>query len=214
MTDAAGFSDLAGETPARLTELLRASVISGAAATAAAVEMLVTAYDGLLLRAPLIQQTIREHDGHVVVDWARLAKLARLMSGEPDAVDIPDLVELYQKVGLPANSRHVLTVIAALGNGEIGVRESIILASAFQHVALASNDWLSGVVDVEKPPPLSVSYTLTLHSGLVDRLHTAADATGRTPLHVIREALETSLPTGTEDLWPMPPPGRAQPDGR
>lgn len=201
--------DLAGQTSAQLTELLRASVISGAASTAAAVEMLVTSYDGRLLNAAPIRAAVQPFDGLVTVDWPRLAELARLMAvRDPAAVDEPVLA-IY-RAGLPANSRHVLATIAALGNGEIGVREAEVLATAFAHVALASHDWT--IADVTRArPPLSVSYTLTLPRGLADRLHAAAP--GREPVDVIRAAVEQWLTRLEKTSPPTLPPGRAQPDG-
>jgi hypothetical protein len=212
VTEPPGFNDLVGRTPAQLTELLRASVISGAASTAAAVEMLATSYDGRFLNATPIREAIGAHDGCVTVNWLRLAELAHLMTvHDPDAVDEPDLLAIY-RAGLPANSRHILAAIAALGNGEIGVREAEILATAYPHVALSSNDWTFVHVEPARQP-LSFSYTLTLHSGLADRLEAAAASRGAQPLDVIREALEQWL-TGLEKASPpTPPPGRAQLDG-
>jgi hypothetical protein len=207
------FGDLVGDTPAQLTQLLRASVIAGAAATAAAVEMLATAYDGGLLKAPPIREAIRGSDGYVTVDWNRLAELARLMMDRQlEEPDIPDVIDIYRS-GLPAGCRHVLAAIAALGDGQLGMREAVILSTAYQHVALASHDW--SAADVEDAPRAlqAATFSVTVTGDVLDRLDATATAQGVTPIDVIRRALDGWLPGLPETSPADPPSGLARPEG-
>lgn len=209
MTDAR-FRDLRVDAADLLPDLLKASVLDGAVATAAAVHLLVTAYNGQLLSAPPVRAAISVADGLVVVDWDRLRTLAHeVIGGRPNTP--PDMVGFYQ-TGLPASSGHVLAAIAALGSGGIGLHEADVLAAAYQQVRLADRDWSNAAVDNDPTRP-QVMYSVALDRVLAFRVAAAAAAAGVTPLDVIRKALQDTLPRADQTPPPEHPDGFARPEG-
>lgn len=99
-----------------LASLLRAGAVRKMASQRAAVELLISADDGILLGAGPVRDTITVTVTEAVVDWAALYELGRAAVGKPRPDQVDDVKTLYQRGMSPKR----LVNIAALGLMEWG----------------------------------------------------------------------------------------------